>query len=375
MGETIRGLRVIYVLLLALAGGCDNAAPGGKGGGPPGAISIHEENRIRVPEASPLRKSLRMAVVVPKEVERPIVAPGVVEADPSKLVKILTPVSGRIERLHKFLGDAVAAGEPLFTLDSADYAQAQSDAAKAQATVELTGRNLERQRRLLGDDIVARKDLEQAESDYTQAAAESERTRKRLAQLGVLPGQEIARQYVLHSPIAGAVIELTAAQGGFWNDTTAPIMTIADLSTVFVAASVQEKDVASVFPGQAAAIEFSAYEGRQIDGRVKYLGRVLDPDTRTLRVRIAVDNAAGQFRPNMFARVHLRGQSHPAIVVPATALVQTGFNTRVFVEVLPWVFEPRVVKVGSQLDEGVEIVEGLKGGDRVVVMEGVLLND
>jgi cobalt-zinc-cadmium efflux system membrane fusion protein len=316
-----------------------------------------------------------MSAVAQQTVERPIIAPGVVEADPAKLVKILTPVSGRIEQLHKALGDPVGAGEPLFTLDSADFAQAQSDAAKAQTLLELATRNLERLRKLTVDDIAARKDVEQAESDHAQALLEADRTRARLAQLGLAPGASMGRRYTLRSPIAGRVVELTGAQGGYWNDLTAPIMTVADLSTVWLTASVQEKDLGAVYVGQAAKIAFNAYEGTEIEGSVKYLAGILDPDTRTVKVRIALDNAAGRFRPNMFARVVLRGRPHAAIVVPATALVQSGFNARVFVEVSPWLFEPRIVKTGAQLDDRVEILEGLKPGERIVVKDGVLLND
>ena len=102
---------------------------------------------------------------------------------------------------------------------------------------------------------------------------------------------------------------------------------------------------------------------------------MLDPDTRTVKVRIAMDNASGRLRPGMFAKVTFSGQEYRATVVPSTAIVQSGFNTRVFVETAPWKFEPRVCKTGAQLGDRVEIVSGLKAGERIVVKDGVLLND
>ncbi|HUJ18576.1 MAG TPA: efflux RND transporter periplasmic adaptor subunit [Nitrospirota bacterium] len=336
---------------------------------------VREDGRVRVPDASPLRKSLQLATVEEQSVERPLVVPAVVEVDPAKLIKVVPPLSGRIVQMHKRLGDAVKAGDALFTLDSADMAQAYSDAAKAQAALGMAKRNLERQQELSKAEISARKDREQAESDYSQAVSESERAKARLSLLSGALGDGNGRQYTLRSPIAGHVIELTGAQGGFWNDTNAPIMTVANLSTVWLTASVQEKDLASVFVGQAAKITFNAYDGESIKGRVHYVGEVLDPDTRTVKARIAIDNAAGRFRPGMFANVTFSGKAHHAAVVPATALVQSGFNTRVFVETSSWQFEPRIVKTGAQMGDLVEIVSGVKAGERIVVREGVLLND
>ena len=339
------------------------------------AVTVHDKNRIRIPEKSPLRKSLRIEPAVQRSIEQLLDAPGVVEADPSRVMKVLTPIAGRVVKFNKVLGDKVAAGDALVTLDSADYASAQSDATKARATVVLTRASVERLRTLVTDDLAARKDLEQAENDYAQAVAESHRAEARLAGLGVASGDSTGRFYVLRSPIPGYVVELTGAQGGYWTDTTAALMTVVDLSSVWVTASVQEKDAAQVYPNQSVVVTLNAYSDKPIAGRVRDVGRVLDADTRTLKVRIVVDNAAGLLRPNMFARVVLHGDAHPAVVVPATALVQSGFKTLVFVELSPWVFEAREVKAGPVNEGRAEVLEGLKPGERIVVKDGVLLND
>lgn len=339
----------------------------------PSAV-VRQGGVASIPEASPLRKSLQLAVVEEQTVERPILVPGVIEADPARLIKLVPPVSGRILELHKTLGDPVKKGDPLFAIDSADLAQATSDAAKARAALALAQRNLQRQTELAQAEIAARKDMEQAESDFAQAKSEADRTQGRLAQLGATQGGN-GRQYTLRSPIAGRVIELNGARGGFWNDTNAPVMTVADLSNVWVAASVREKDLAALFVGQAAKITLDAYEGETLDGKVRYVGEMLEPDTRTVKVRIALDNTSGRYRPGMFAKVRFSGPAHKAVVVPAAALVQSGFNTRVFVETSPWIFQPRNVKVGAQLGDRAEVTEGLRGGERIVVKNGVLLND
>ncbi|MEP7101797.1 MAG: efflux RND transporter periplasmic adaptor subunit [Burkholderiales bacterium] len=356
----------------ALLSACDQHAPVADVSA---AALLREGASIAVPATSPLRKALQVDSAAETTFERPISVPGVIEADPARLVKIVPPVGGRIERVYKGLGDAVRAGEPLLTLDSADLAQATSDANKAQAALALADHALTRQRDLAAAEISARKDLEQAQSDRAQAQSEARRAQSRLSQLGSALGRGNGREYTLTAPISGHVIDLTGAQGGFWNDTNAPLMTVADLSKVWLTASVQEKDLAAVFVGQQALIALNAYPGEPLTGRVAYVGQVLDADTRTVKVRVALDNAAGRLRPGMFASAVFSGVSHEAITVPASALIQDGFNTRVFVERAPWTFEARNVKTGAQIGSQVEIAAGLKAGERIVVKDGVLLND
>ncbi len=275
MGQVSCRKWIILVLATAWIAGCNSSAQiSALHEDPP---LIHEEGCVRVPDASSLRKSLRIVEVEEQSVEAPIVVPGVVEADPAKLIKVAPPVSGRIVRLYKHLGDAVRSGDALFALDSADVAQAQSDAAKARAALNLARKNLERQKELNKAGASPRKDLDQAESDYGQASSEVERSATRLSLLGVEPGRGDGRRYTLHSPIAGRVIDLTGAQGAFWNDMSAPIMTVADLSTVWLAASVQEKDIHSLFVGQAARISSQCLRRRIRRGQGALCGQGTRP--------------------------------------------------------------------------------------------------
>ncbi len=336
----------------------------------------HEGERVVVPENSPLRRTLAVAAVVQETVAAPFTLPAAVEADPAKLVKVLPPLTGRIVSLNKQLGDEVKAGDVLFSIDSADLAQATSDAAKAQATLALTKRNLERLRELDKSEIAAKRDVEQAQNDYTQAVSEADRANNRLAQLGAKGGAQITGGHVLavRSPISGRVVDLSAAIGGYWNDATAAIMTVADLSRVFITANAQEKDLGQLYVGQSATIKLDAYPDA-LPAKVRFVGEMLDPDTRTVKVRMLFDNRDGHLKPGMFAQATFLARPHEGITVPITAVLQSGFYNRAFVEVAPWQFEARVVKVGAQLDDHIEVLSGLKAGERVVTKEGVLLND
>jgi cobalt-zinc-cadmium efflux system membrane fusion protein len=339
------------------------------------AALAHEGSLLLIPEKSPLRRSLVVAAVFEQTVEAPFTLPAVVEADPARLVKVAPPLAGRIVRLNKQLGDAVKAGDVLFVIDAPDLAQANADAAKAQAALTLTRRNRERQRELDRSDLVAHRDLEQAQSDYEQAASEAARASARLSQAGARAGVAATDgKLAVRSPIAGRVVELAAAEGAYWNDATAPLMTVADLSQVFVSANAQEKDLAQLYAGQQATVKLDAYP-QALKGQVRYIAEMLDADTRTVKLRLPFDNRDGRLKPGMFALATLLSRAHPGIVVPMAAVIQSGFSSRAFVEVKPGQFAPRDLKLGAQIGEQVEVLAGLKAGERIVVKDGVLLND
>ncbi|GAB7564366.1 efflux RND transporter periplasmic adaptor subunit [Methylobacillus methanolivorans] len=338
-----------------------------------------EGGLVSVAADSPLRRSLVVEAVQAQAFSVPIDAPGVIEAMPERVVKITPPLVGRIVKLQHGLGDVVRAGDLLVTLDSAELAAAYSDNAKAQAVLQQARREFARQEGLMQDNIPARKEFEAAQLALAAAENDARASSERLAQLGVAVQAESHREYGLRSPIAGRVVELNGAQGGYWNDVTAPVMTVADLSSVWVSASIAEKDIAHMFVGQAAHIKLNAYGEQVFSGQVKYIGDLLDPETRTVKVRVLVDNRQGQFKPGMFARATFAGQSHQAVLVPATTLLQSGLYTRVFVEHAPFQFESRIVTIGatvnSTVGDQVEILAGLQAGERVVTHNGVMLND
>jgi cobalt-zinc-cadmium efflux system membrane fusion protein len=159
------------------------------------------------------------------------------------------------------------------------------------------------------------------------------------------------------------------------NDPTQPLMTVADLSTVWVTALVPEKDVASVAKDQQAEVRLLAYPDRVLRGKVLFVSDVIEPDSRREKLRIAFENPLTELKPNMFASVILVGGRQTRIVLPTSALLMNNDRTTVFVATAPWTFERRVVQ--PDLEEGtrVAIQSGLKPGEQVVVKGGILLND
>src|SRR5882672_3353113 len=345
---------------------------------------IREGARISVPDGSPLRGKLTVGPVAQREIQRKLVLPAVVEADPARTVKVMPPVTGRVTELKVQLGGRVLQGQELAVIDSGDLAQAYSDIEKARSVLTLTKKGLDRQLGLEKAGGAAIKDREQAQSDYDQAVAELERAQSRLRAIGVPAeapppqageGRVGGRLLTLKAPAAGSVIDLQAARGAFLNDPTAAIMTIANLGTVWVTANLPEKDTALVTKGQDVDVVFSAYPGEVFAGKVLFISDVLDPDTRRTKIRIAFDNPDMKLKPNMFADATFLAPRQTMQVVPTQALVLKDETDRVFVEVAPWTFEARPVEVGFQQSDQAVVEHGLKAGERIVVKGGVLLND
>ncbi|RBJ74250.1 efflux RND transporter periplasmic adaptor subunit, partial [Xanthomonas oryzae] len=263
----------------------------------------------------------------------------------------------------------------LCVLDSAELATAYSDAGKARATLQQARLELARQKVLAADSIAAAHDLQAAQQAFDSAQNDARAASDRLAQLGVAAQATSHRRYVLRAPIAGRVVDLSAALGGFWNDTSAPLMTVADISRVWLTASVPEREIGQVFEGQQVTASLDAYPGQHFTGQVQHLDDLLDPTTRTLKVRVALNNHDGLLKPGMFARAQFQARPQQALLIPDSALLQMGLYTRVFIETAPFVYRSRIVATGRAVDGSTEILSGLKAGERVVIKDGALLND
>jgi cobalt-zinc-cadmium efflux system membrane fusion protein len=330
------------------------------------------DGHLFVPDGSPLRERLTFLQVVAEAYRKELVAPAAVEAEPTRLAKIAPPLTGRIVKLFVNFGDAVKAGQPLFTLDSPDLVAAQSDYLKAKSALAQAERNLLRQKDLRDHGIGAERDLEQAETDRDTAQSELERTSTRLKLLKVGPGA-VGGVLTVLSPIAGRVIDLQTAPGQYQNDPAAVLMIVADLTTVWLTANVQEKDIRRVHLGDDASALFEAYPGEAFKGKVLFVGDLLDPDTRTIKVRVAFQNDDFRLKPGMFATVTFQGQLEMDILVPASAVVVNGEQSRVYIEVSPWTFDKRDVEVGEQAGSSILVRKGLTAGEKIVATNAVLL--
>ncbi|CAN5482316.1 efflux RND transporter periplasmic adaptor subunit [soil metagenome] len=325
-----------------------------------------------VPPGSPLRDRITVGAVETQQIQSLLAAPATVEAEPTHMAKISPPLPGRVVKLFVHFGDAVTAATPLFSLDSPDLVAAQSDYLKAKSESAQSERNLARQKDLVDHGVAAQRELEQAQTARDTAQSELDRAGTRLRLLGLSPGA-VGGPMTVTSPIAGRVIDLNTAPGQFQNDPSVPVMIVADLTSVWITASVQEKDIRRVHPNDDASVALAAYPGEPIDGKVLFVGDLLDPETRAIKVRIELPNPDMKLKSGMFATVSFKGKPVPEITVPTTAVLLHGDKSSVFGEKTPWRFERRDVDVAEQLGDKIVVTRGLDAGARVVITNAVLL--
>ncbi len=344
---------------------------------PAAQMFISDHGLLTVPAGSPLRAHLQIQAVGAADGASVLAVPAMVEADPARVANILAPAAGRIVALKVTLGQHVLQGQALAVLASGDVAQAAADAVKARDTLALTRKALDRARGVEAAGGSAAKDLEAAESAYTQAVAEDARARARLRALagtstGSGPG---AADLVLRAPQTGVVTTLAIAPGAVVGDPSTVLMTITNTDRVFVTANVAEGDIGKAPLGALADIALSADPERILRGRVSERDAVVQPDTRRQRVRIALANPGGRLMPGMYATVRIAAPSAGGIDVPQSALLMNNDSISVLVELRPWVFQRRAVRLGDETDTAARVLGGLRTGDRVVTRGGVLLND
>lgn len=366
------GANLLLVSLLFLLGACANLEKPVK---PDDSTSVvHKGNRVTVPPKSPLASRLQIEAAQTTTIRRQVTAPASVEADPARYARILPPLNGRVLQLFVHPGDSVTKGQELLAIDAPDFVGAQTDYAKARSVLAQAERAVTRQEDLAAHGIIGQRDVDQARTDRDSALSDFNRTKDRLRLLGMDPEKtQLGAPLIVRSPVSGKVLDVLTATGEFRNDPTAPLMTVADLSDIWVTANVQEKDIHYVHRGDAAVATFAAYPTESFQGKVLFVADVLDPDTRTAKVRIAYPNKDGRLRPAMFANVILKTWDTQELTVPTTALVMSGDRTTVFVQVAANTYEQRPVVTGEQQGERTIIKTGVQAGEKVLIREGALL--
>jgi cobalt-zinc-cadmium efflux system membrane fusion protein len=302
---------------------------------------------------------------------------GELAVDESAYAEVGSPVPARIVRALISMGDSVRAGERLVELQSQDLGNARADHRTARARLDAARKQLERKRGLHAERIVSLREVQELEADVAALAASEEAAKGALLAMGLGEEdllQEGGSRFFLRSPIPGAVIERAAVSGAI-TDPARPLFRIGDLSTLWLVVHAFERDAVRVRNEVQARVVFSAMPGQTFSGRVLQVGRQVDPGTRTVAVRIAIANPSGILRPGMSGTAWLPVGDAGARVtaVPLAALQRLENEWVAFVPSSEeGAFEKRVVGRGRDLGGEIEILSGLKPGERVVV-EGAFL--
>jgi cobalt-zinc-cadmium efflux system membrane fusion protein len=308
-----------------------------------------------------------------------ISATGKVEANADKIAHVSPRISGKIVSVRSSLGDSVAAGQVLVTLDSVELGEALGRYHQSKTKLALAQSNMDRIKALVEKKIAARKEILQAETDYKTAQTELHTDEERLSLYGVsladLKGDGHKKPLLpVRSPIGGIITEKHAIVGEL-SDPARSLYTVADLSSVWVLVDIHEKDLAKVRRGQAATVIVGAFPDRKFRGRITYLADLVDEATRTVKARVEVANPGRKLKPEMFASVELAlaADAPPVLAVPEEAVQELEGRKLVFVAKSDTEFEPRAVELGRASDGMVEVVSGLNEGERYAVKGAFIL--
>jgi cobalt-zinc-cadmium efflux system membrane fusion protein len=348
---------------------------------------------VVVPPDSPQAKQLRIEPVRAQAIPTDeLSAPARVIVNPNRISRVLPPVQGRITSVHAKLTDNVTEGQPLVTMESPDadaaisaYLQADASVRQAKVTVTKTEADVQRAKNLLPfqgisekDALAAQNDFAAAQSALETAQATREQALRKLTLLGLKPA-DFHQGYVVQAPITGVITDINVVPGDYRaavssaGDITTPLMSIADLSTVWVACDVPEPFIRQVHIGDSVDIHLVAFPGQTFVGRLARAATNLDPQTRTLKVHVELPNPQRKFVPEMFGTINHAGPLRTVPVVPAAAIVQEYGHSQVFVERRPGEFERRVVTTGTRSGDMVAITSGLQANERIIVDGAILL--
>jgi membrane fusion protein, copper/silver efflux system len=327
----------------------------------PGAPAVQGLMQVTIDPARQQLIGLRTAPVTKGKVGGAWRTNGRVAMDETRVRRVNVKVPGFVERVYvDFTGKPVRKGDPLFSVYSPELLVAQEEFLLALRTAKALGEG--GGMGADGDALVA------AARRKLQLWDVPPSTLERLARTG-----EASRTLTLVSPISGVITKKDVVEGARLEAGTTPYE-VVDLSHVWVLADVYESELQDVKVGMPATLQLKAFPNRVFAGKVAFVDPVLDPSTRTVKVRVEFPNPDGDLRPEMFGEVTLRGTTREGLKVPSDAVVPTGAMHVVFVSLGEGRFEPREVRLGETDGKSVEVASGLNAGEQVVTGANFLID-
>ncbi|MBD5219308.1 MAG: efflux RND transporter periplasmic adaptor subunit [Bacteroidales bacterium] len=325
---------------------------------------------VSVNPESPLAKRLEVITVAESDYSASFSASGIVQAEPSKYAEVAAPFAGRIVKSFVRLGQSVGAGTALFQINSTEFHELTTAYFSAREDKNLADRALARARRLQQSNMISQREMEEAESEAEIKRQEFVNAESALRVFGVnlaalTPGQPLT----VVAPLSGKVVADNLVPGQYVKDDADPVMTIADISRVWVVCKIKEKDYALVSNLENVEVHISAIPGEVFTGKILHISDLLDPETRSLEVIVECDNADGRIKPNMYATVALTDAPVRKIIIPTSALMQGEGQSYVMREVAAdtYVRVPVEVESTDSSDAARTVIaSGLEPGQRIV---------
>lgn len=320
-------------------------------------------------DTTALRLAAIQVITASSALQDELLANGSIIYNADRMAIVAPRADGRIVQVLSDLGQEVAAGQVLAAIESPEVGQIRGDLERARAAVSVAKRNYEREKRLFEQEISPQKEMLDAEVLYRTAEADFNSAMSKLGSYGATSG--VGSGYGLRSPVGGTVVERNAFPGQIVGPTS-NVFTVADLNHVWITVDAYEADLKRVHRGAAAEVTVTALPGETFKGRVTFAGGVIDTTSRTLKLRVTVENEAKRLRPGMFAQVRIAAPSgipsNGTVALPEIAVQDVNGKPTVFIRVAPGRFVARQVTVGGQPSGGkVTVTGGVRPGESVVV--------
>jgi cobalt-zinc-cadmium efflux system membrane fusion protein len=329
------------------------------------------------------RQNIHLATVEAAQFHKSVDTTGTVDFDNDRATTILAPISGPVSKVLVSLGAHVEARQALAEVDSPDFATAITTYRKALATAKITRELAEQDQQLIGHRGITLREAEQAKIEAANAEADRDAALQELVSLKVDPeviqaiqaGKPVGRvPGLIRSPIAGTVVERPITPGELLDSATTPCFTVADISRVWVMAHLFGSDLDSVSLGDPAEV-LTGSGSERFSGTVDNIGALVDPDTRSVAVRVVVENPGGVLKKQAYVHVLIHSRKESAgLLAPVSAILRDEVNLPfVYVAQADGSFARQHVTLGYREGERYDITSGLKAGDRIVVEGGLFV--
>lgn len=341
--------------------------------------TIFSGDSVTIKSDSPILSKIKLATIAEEPFSAEFRTVGTVQAETGKFAEVFVPYDGRVTSAAVRLGDKVRAGQALFSMSSSDFAEISKAYFQAVRANDLAQAEYKRKQTLFNHGIVAQRELDEAKVEAENAQHEKASAEATLRIYNVNPSNlKMGQHMTVSSPISGEVVASNITPGQLVKADDDVIVTVADLSSVWVTAQIKEHYLGSVTMGGKAEVFMDADPNQIIQGNVFNIGNMVDEETRSVQVILSCNNENRALKHGQFVSVHFIAEPKPAIVIPSTAVFQGEQHSYVFVATNKAnTYVRRKVEVGSSNDDNnrVSIISGLKNGEKIIAEGGLYLND
>jgi membrane fusion protein, heavy metal efflux system len=334
----------------------------------------NSKDTITISSGSSILDKLEKEKIALSQYKFELVTSGTVKAIPNNYALIAAPFAGRITRSFVRLGQEVQAGSPVFEISSPSYYETGKAYYQTKEEMYLAHKNLLRQKDLLKKGVGIQKDLEEAEVNYALKKKDFENAYASLKVFQVdTTNLVLGQPLIVRSPIKGSIVENKIVIGQYIREDSDPVATVTELSNIWVAGQVKEKDIRYITDTAEVGIKLIAFPEKEIKGRIYHINSIIDEDTRSIQVLIECRNTDRIMKPGMYVTAHFDHIVKDAIVIPSSAIYQMDDAGYVFLDLGKNRFLKRKIEILTQDNDKALIKSGLEPGEEIIINGGLYL--